>query len=487
MRIGAGSKYLLRRLLGSPVGTPVLLLGAELLRTEATRGPLLGVVKRTLRRWAADPRLPREWRARARERTLLGLAAVQSLERSLNRGTLSPHVLRAITVLWARAGLLPNRETRAGRRFAQAHGEPPPWFVVLAPTGACNLRCPDCYAGDGGDTNLPWTVLNRVLAEAGDRWDARLVVLSGGEPLLYRSEGHGVLDLVARHRRLLYLMFTNGTLITPEVARRLGELGNLTPAISVEGGEETTDRRRGKGTFRRVRESMALLREHGVPFGISVTVTRDNLSEVLSEPFLDLYFGEEGAFYGFLFHYMPIGRRPDPSRMITPEERLALWRRSWEVVERRGIFLFDFWNSGPVVQGCLAAGREGGYLYIDWNGDVFPCVFVPYRGANVVEAFAHGETLDDVWEAPLFSALRAWQRSHGYGAPVPTPEGDWLRPCPIRDHHAELRSLLEGLPEEFPPPDPGLSAALDVFDADLEKLTRPVWERHYLGKNKVES
>lgn len=478
----------LRRLLAGPAGTPNLLLGTELLRTQRARRLLLGTVEGSLRRRLLDPPVPPGWQARAREPTLLLLGALRSLERSLDRGILSPHVLRVITVLWARAALVPNGETRAGRRFARAHGAPPPWFLVLAPTQACNLRCPDCYAEGGGDVHLPWSVLERVVAEAQERWDARLVVLSGGEPLLYRSAGHDALDLVARHRRLLYLMFTNGTLITPDVARRLGELGNLTPAISVEGAEEATDRRRGKGTFRRVRKSMALLREHGVPFGISVTVTRENFAEVLSEPFLDLYFGEEGAFYGFLFHYMPIGRSPDLARMITPEERLALWRRSWEAVERRGIFLFDFWNSGPVVQGCLAAGREGGYLYVDWNGDVFPCVFVPYRGANVVQAFARGESLDDVWESPLFAWLRAWQRSHGYGAPAPTPEGDWLRPCPIRDHHAELRSLLRSFPgEEFPPPDPKLCTALDAFDADLEKLTRPIWERHYLGQNTVES
>lgn len=473
-----------RWLLAGPAGTAAFLLAAEILRGPRTRRYLFTRVERRLRERLADPPVPPPWRARDRERTLLALGALRSLDRTLARGTLSPHVLRAIVRLWGRAGLVPNRATRSGRRFARHHGAPPPWFLVLAPTQACNLRCPDCYAEAGADVHLPWPVLDRVLAEASERWDARLVVLSGGEPLLYRSEGHDVLDLVARHRRFLYLMFTNGTLITPDVAHRLGKLGNLTPAISVEGGEGTTDRRRGAGTFRQIEQAMAHLRAHGVPFGISVTVTRDNVDEVLSESFLDLFFERQGAFYGFLFHYMPIGRRPNLDRMLTPAERVELWRRSWDVVERRGIFLFDFWNSGPVVQGCLAAGREGGYLYIDWNGDVFPCVFVPYRGANVIEAFARGESLDDVWEAPLFSRLRGWQRSYGYGAPAPTRDGDWLRPCPMRDHHVELQGLLQDLPASASPLlDPELSTALDAFGAQLATLTTPIWREHYLSDN----
>ncbi|GAB4304569.1 MAG: hypothetical protein Kow0097_01650 [Candidatus Bipolaricaulota bacterium] len=471
-----------RRLLAGPLGTPAVLLAAEILRGPRTRRYLLTRVERRLRERLAHPPVPPPWRARDRERTLLALGALRSLDRTLARGTLSPHVLRAIVPLWGRAGLVANRETRQGRRFAREHRAPPPWFLVLAPTQACNLRCPDCYAAAGANVHLPWPILDRVLAEARERWDARLVVLSGGEPLLYGSEGHDVLDLVARHRRFLYLMFTNGTLITPEVAQKLAVLGNLTPAISVEGDEEETDRRRGKGTFRRIQQAMAYLRTHGVPFGISVTVTRDNVGAVLSDAFLDLFFEEEGAFYGFLFHYMPIGRGPEVSQMITPQERVELWRRSWDTVEKRGIFLFDFWNSGPVVQGCLAAGREGGYLYIDWNGDVFPCVFVPYRGANVVEAYARGETLDEVWEAPLFARLRDWQRGYGYGAPTPARDGDWLRPCPMRDHHAELRELLHGLPDNsLPVPDPDVAAALDAFDAELATLTTPIWRERYLG------
>jgi len=81
-------------------------------------------------------------------------------------------------------------------------------------------------------------------------------------------------------------MYTNGTLIDRECAARLAELGNVTPAISVEGWEKETDERRGKGVFRKIMQAMENLRNAGVPYGILVTATRENAEILLAEPFI---------------------------------------------------------------------------------------------------------------------------------------------------------------------------------------------------------
>jgi MoaA/NifB/PqqE/SkfB family radical SAM enzyme len=317
-----------------------------------------------------------------------------------------------------------------------------------------------------------------------------LFVFSGGEPLLYRSQGHDLLDAVEKHSDCLYLMFTNGTLIDRAVASRLARLGNLTPAVSVEGMRSRTDARRGEGAFDRSLEAMDHLREAGVPFGISVTITGDNADEVLSDAFLDLFFEEQGAFYGFLFHHMPIGRHPCEGLDLvpTPEQRVQLWRRTWDVIENRRIFLFDFWNAGPLVQGCVSAGRERGYLYVDWNGRVMPCVFAPYAVADVHQVYAQGGTLQDVWEAPFLRAIRRWQRDYGYGQEEPSAAGDWLRPCPIRDHYDTFRGWVA---RHHPQPeDEAAGKALTdeayyermvAYGRRLAALTQPVWEEEYLG------
>ena len=108
-------------------------------------------------------------------------------------------------------------------------------------------------------------------------------MFSGGEPLFYRSEGKGVLDIVERNPDLLFLLFTNGTMVTEEIAARLFRLGNLTLAFSVEGMRALTDDCRGEGIFDMVIDKIRLVRKVGVPFGVSVSVTRHNYHEVLSD------------------------------------------------------------------------------------------------------------------------------------------------------------------------------------------------------------
>ena len=52
-------------------------------------------------------------------------------------------------------------------------------------------------------------------------------------------------------------------------------------------------------------------------------------------------------------------------------------------VNDQGLFMIDFWNSAHLSCGCMAAGRAGGYIYVNWNGDVTPCVFVPSESISV--------------------------------------------------------------------------------------------------------
>ena len=244
--------------------------------------------------------------------------------------------------------------------------------------------------------------------------------------MAYRSEGKDILDIVEMHPDLLFLMFTNGTLVDERTTSRLGNLGNLTPAFSVEGMRFHTDERRGMGVFDSVIDAMAWMRRAGVPFGISVTVTRRNLQEVLSDDFLDFFFDAQGAFYSFFFQYMPIGRHPSFEHMPTPAERVTFWRRVWEVVERRQLFLIDFWNHGPLVKGCISAGRGGGYIYIDWSGNVMPCVFLPYSVGNIHDVYGRDGNLNDIWEAPFLETIRKWQDSYGYARQEPAKDAAWL-------------------------------------------------------------
>ena len=304
--------------------------------------------------------------------------------------------------------------------------------------------------------------------------------------MAYHSEGKGILDAAEKHPDIFFLMYTNGTLINDRVATRLAEVGNITPALSVEGWRERTDARRGPGVYEKVLAAMERLRSVGVPFGISLTATRDNVEEILSDEFIDFFFQQQGAMYGWILHYMPIGRAFTLNLMPTPRQRLWMWRRSWEIIHQRRLFLADFWNHGTLSDGCISAGRStgGGYLYIDWNGAVSPCVFVPYSPVNVKEIYARGGNLDDIWAEPFFAGLRNWQDQYRNGD---RPPGNWLMPCPIRDHHREFRRLLA---QYEPEPtdenardallDEGYARGMAEYDAAYQTLCDPIWEAHYL-------
>jgi len=459
-------------------------------RIGPVRRALANHMERRIRSRAERPSL-RHPAAVEQDKIALGLALLAAAERGLSTGQLGAPALRAMLRNLYAGVFVHQGGVSAKDRFRARHGQNPGAFLVLSPGKACNLRCTGCYANSGAHKEkLAWPVFERVVSEAHREWGVRVFILSGGEPLAYRSEGKGVLDLAERFPDCFFVMYTNGTLIDDAVARRMGQLGNLSPALSIEGMREKTDARRGDGVFDRVLTALQRLRQEGVLYGISLTATRHNSEEILSDEVVDLFFERMGALYAFVFHYMPIGRAFTLDLMMTPAQRLALFERVWSLIRERHIFIADFWNSATASNGCLAGGRAGGYFHVNWNGDVAPCVFLPYAPKNVNDVFAGGGTLEDVWTDPFFAEIRAWQRAYGYRESHESCAGDcgnWMRPCLIRDHHARFMGILgrhSARPVDADAQaaldDPAYHAGLEQFDRDYEELTRSLWRSRYL-------
>src|SRR4030042_1965295 len=131
--------------------------------------------------------------------------------------------------------------------FKSRYGFPPPFFLVISPTMRCNLNCFGCYAGDyRKDEELSTALIHRLLQEAKEM-GIYFITISGGEPFIKED----LLDIFAAHSDVYFQVYTNGTFIDESTARRLSRLGNGLPAVSVEGGEEATDARRGPGRFKK--------------------------------------------------------------------------------------------------------------------------------------------------------------------------------------------------------------------------------------------
>jgi len=238
---------------------------------------------------------------------------------------------------------------------------------------------------------------------------------------------------------------------------------------------------------------MENLREAGVPFGISVTATRDNAEMVTSDEFADFYFDRQGAAYGWIFQYMPIGRKHTLDLMVSPEQRLEMWRRTRHLILDRKIFVADFWNSGTSSSGCIAAGRPGGYLHIDWDGDVTPCAFVPYSTVNINDIYRRGGNLDNVLNCPLMTRIRQWQDEYALAQP-PEKTGNWLCPCAIRDHFGEFLGAARN--SEAKPIDDEASAALAdpeyhcgmiAYGREYAWLSSGIWNERYICKEMAQA
>jgi MoaA/NifB/PqqE/SkfB family radical SAM enzyme len=420
----------------------------------------------------------------------LMVSILRSVDRGLARGAFSKNALEKLYAFFVEKVVLND----GPRRYKEETGRWPPAFITMSPTGRCNLGCTGCYAGSRPQkaASLPYDVAAEVISQKRRLWGSFFTVISGGEPFLWDGGGgKGIFDLAADFPDEFFLVFTNGTLIDAEVAARLERLGNVTPAISVEGFEAETDRRRGRGVFRKILAAFGNLRNAGVPFGISITVARGNVDVILSREFSDFFFRDQGAIYGWVFQYMPIGRAPSLAAMVTPEQRMRMFRRTTEMVRNEGLFVVDFWNSGPLSNGCIAAGRPFGYCYVDWAGNVTPCVFVPYAAANVHEIFARGGSLDEVLDSGLFKDIRRWQTAYGYDE-YKAGSGDWIAPCVNRDHYRVLREALTS--NAARPTDESAAAALAddhycqtlaAYGDHFRALADDVWQKEYLARGRA--
>lgn len=337
-----------------------------------------------------------------------------------------------------------------------------PYTILIDPTSACNLKCVGCWAGQyTKHDQLEPELFDRILTEAKEL-GIYAIVVSGGEPFVYPY----LLDIAEKHNDMAFMVYTNGTKIDDQVADRLKALGNLAPTISMEGWEEATDVRRGKGVFQKILAAMGRLRERGIFFGTSVTVTKDNVDELTSDQFID-FLVEQGVKYMWCFHYIPIGRNPNTDLMILPEQRAYMVERIQDLRLHKPLPIIDFWNDGVYTDGCIAGGKC--FFHINARGEVEPCAFVHFAIDNIRD-----KSLRDVLRNPLFLE---YQKNQPFSE-------NMLRPCPIIDTPEALRRMVQnsGAHSTHEGAETVLSGEiarfLDQRAGSWKEVADPIWDSH---------
>jgi len=286
-----------------------------------------------------------------------------------------------------------------------------PSLVSWNITRQCNLTCAHCYrdARDRPDpeelTTAEGLQLISDLAEVG----FRILVLSGGEPLL-RAD---FFELLAQAKAVGVrpVLGSNGTLITPDVARRLVGAGLARAGISLDSADAGyhNELRRSPTAWQEAVAGMRACREAGLPFQVNTTVTRQNEDQVLAITDLAMELGAAGHHVFFL---VPTGRGKDLAEDMLQAARYeqlleALLRKQQEIeIEIKPTCAPQFVRIAEQQQlktrfpmGCLA-GRT--YCVITPSGEVHPCPYLPLPAGNV-----HGRRFPQIWaESEVLRGLR---------------------------------------------------------------------------------
>jgi len=302
-----------------------------------------------------------------------------------------------------------------------------PPFLILSITSKCNLSCKGCYASfnkfnDKEPQNAfldikQWKKIINESREIG----IFCFIIAGGEPFIIPN----LLNLCEEFNDRLFIIFSNGTLITEFHMKRLKRLKNILIVISIEGDEKMTDSRRGNGVYKKAIETLDALSNIGVFCGFSVTITKNNFSFWMNEKNIDDLISKE-IHLGFFIEYIPIDNNKE--LMLDDVERETFRNKIIEFRTHKDIYLIHSPGDEEYFGGCISAGR--GFAHVTPNGDLTPCPISPLSTHNLLK-----NSLREALMSPLFKYIR--ENEHL----LETKNS----PCALFYHSEELTDLVEKL------------------------------------------
>jgi len=285
---------------------------------------------------------------------------------------------------------LHKRRRRRGENF--------PPFLFISVISSCQLRCQGCWVDVAAPSQrLSLDELNRIVGDAKAHGNAYFGIL-GGEPFMHPQ----LLELFAAHPDCYFQVFTNGQLITDDIARALARLGNVTPLISIEGSEIVSDERRGRmQVLSKTLQGLEACRRHGLLIGVATSVCQTNI-ELVSEAWLRRLV-TMGVHYVWFHTYRVVGPNPNPQLALTPEQVLTVRRFIVKMRARLPIAIVDaYWDDRGEALCPMATGVSH---HIGPGGHIEPCPVIQFAtdtvrdGASIYDTMTQSPFLRDFREA----------------------------------------------------------------------------------------
>jgi MoaA/NifB/PqqE/SkfB family radical SAM enzyme len=261
------------------------------------------------------------------------------------------------------------------RRIRRGEYFPP--FLFISIISGCQLRCQGCWVDVSAPSrHISLEDMNRLVTDAKKHGNSYFGIL-GGEPFLHPN----LLELVESHPDCYFQIFTNGQLITGEVAGRLRRAGNVSPLISIEGTETVSDERRGRlNVLSKTLAGLENCRKNRLITGVATSVCKTNLDDLVTESWLRRLI-DMGVHYVWFHTYRVVGPNPAPHLALSPEEVLKVRRFVVEMRSRLPIAIVDaYWDDRGEALCPMATGISH---HISPYGDVEPCPVIQFATENI--------------------------------------------------------------------------------------------------------
>jgi len=272
------------------------------------------------------------------------------------------------------------------------------------------MYCSHCYreAGAKKEDELN-TIEAKAMLEEISKAGFKIMIFSGGEPMMRED----IVELVAYAKKLgLRPVFgTNGTLITPQLARELKQAGTMGVGISLDSLDPAKhdNLRQFEGAWEGAVRGMRYCKEAGLGFQIHTTVFDWNRDEVTR---ITDFAAELGAQAHHIFFLVPTGRavniEEESLRAEQYEELITeIMKKQQQVdIEIKPTCAPQFMRIGKQLgmelrfgRGCLAGIS---YCIVGPTGDVQPCAYLNIAAGNVKET-----PFTTIWqESEIFKNLR---------------------------------------------------------------------------------
>ncbi len=301
-------------------------------------------------------------------------------------------------LLWKASYNLGWKAMRAINKYKKRlkNGEFFPAFLMISVTNQCNLKCQGCWVSiDNTSKGMNPETLNNIITESKKKGSYFFGIL-GGEPIMYPN----LINVLEKHPDCYFQLFTNGTLLTDEVAKKLRKLGNVSPLISIEGLEDVSDIRRGENkVYDRSMSGIDASLKNKLLTGTATSVCKSNFKDLVNEEFVNQCV-KMGIHYLWYYIYRPVGPNPCNELALSEDEILELREFIVTIRRKAPIMIIDtYWDDKGKA---LCPGAIGISHHINAHGDIELCPPVQFAmdnvndGKNLVKTIENSEFLRNI-------------------------------------------------------------------------------------------